>query len=53
MLQAGLGCPTLERHMLSSVLFIHMNKGKVLNIRQGEMLNAVCYIHAVIHVMQR
>ena len=48
MLQAGLGCPTLERHMLSSVLFIHMN-----NIRQGEMLNAVCYIHAVIHVMQR
>ena len=48
MLQAGLGCPTLERHVLSSVLFIHMNKGKVLNIRQGEMLNTTCYLRAVI-----
>lgn len=52
MLQAGLGCPTLERHMLSSVLFIHKNKGKGLNIRQGEMLNTMCYLHALI-CMQR
>ena len=52
MLQADLGCPTLERHMLSSVLFIHKNKGKGLNIRQGEMLNTTCYLRALI-CMQR